>query len=166
MVTIRDAGPEDAEALARVRSLSWRSAYDGMLSPALIEVATGPDGAERQRTFLTEEPARRALLAEDDGAAVGMAVYGPDRHPGGDAELYVIYVLPEYWSKKVGAPLMDRVLEGVRAAGHSRLALWVLAANARARRFYERYGFAVIEKKITERHGHVTYDVRYEREVR
>lgn len=166
MVTIRDAGPEDAEALARVRSLSWRSAYDGLLSPALIEVATGLDGAERQRTFLTEEPARRALLAEDDGAAVGMAVYGPDRHPGGDAELYVIYVLPEYWSKKVGAPLMDRVIEGVRAAGHSRLALWVLAANARARRFYERYGFAVIEKKITERHGHVTYDVRYEREVR
>jgi GNAT superfamily N-acetyltransferase len=166
MVTIRDAGPEDAEALARVRSLSWRSTYDGLLSPALIEVATGTDGAERQRTFLTEEPARRALLAEDDGAAVGMAVYGPDRHPGGDAELYVIYVLPEYWSKKVGAPLMDRVIEGVRAAGHSRLALWVLAANARARRFYERYGFAVIEKKITERHGHVTYDVRYEREVR
>jgi GNAT superfamily N-acetyltransferase len=166
MVTIRDAGPEDAEALARVRSLSWRSAYDGLLSPALIEVATGPDGAERQREFLTEDPARRALLAEHDGAPVGMAVYGPDREPGGDAELYVLYVLPEYWSKKVGAPLMDRVLEDVRTGGYSRLALWVLAANRRARRFYERYGFAVTDKKSIERHGHVTSDVRYEREVR
>jgi GNAT superfamily N-acetyltransferase len=166
MVTVRDAGPQDAEALARVRSLSWRSAYDGLLSPALIEVATGTDGAERQREFLTEEPTRRALLAEDDGAALGMAVYGPDRHPGGDAELYAIYVLPEYWSKKVGAPLMDRVLEGVRTGGYARLSLWVLAANPRARRFYERYGFAVTEQKTTERHDHVTYDVRYEREVR
>jgi GNAT superfamily N-acetyltransferase len=166
MVTVRDAGPEDAAALARVRELSWRSAYDGLLSPALIEVATGPDGAERQRAFLTEDPARRALLAEDGDAAVGMAVYGPDRHPGGDAELYAIYVLPEHWSRNVGAPLMDRVLEGVRTGGPSRLALWVLAANLRARSFYERYGFAATDQKIIERFGHMTYDVRYEREVR
>lgn len=165
-MTVRDAGPEDAAALARVRELSWRSAYDGLLSPALIEVATGPDGAERQRAFLTEDPARRALLAEDGDAAVGMAVYGPDRHPGGDAELYAIYVLPEHWSRNVGAPLMDRVLEGVRTGGHSRLALWVLAANLRARSFYERYGFAATDQKIIERFGHMTYDVRYEREVR
>jgi GNAT superfamily N-acetyltransferase len=166
MVTVRSAGPEDSEALARVRSLSWRTAYDGLLPPAMIEIATGPDGADRQRAFLSEEPARRALLAEDDGAAVGMAVYGPDPHPGGDAELYVIYVVPEYWSKNVGRPLMDRVLEDVRTGGYSRLALWVLAANLRARRFYERYGFAITDKRLSERHGHMTHDIRYEREVR
>ncbi|TQL95067.1 ribosomal protein S18 acetylase RimI-like enzyme [Actinoallomurus bryophytorum] len=165
-MTVRDAGPEDAEALARVRSLSWRSAYDGLLSPALIEIATGPDWVERQRAFLTETPGRRALLAEDGDAAVGMAVYGPDRDPGGHAELYAIYVLPGYWSKNVGAPLMDGVLDGVRTGGYSRIALWVLAANLRARRFYERYGFAATEQKIIERFGHMTYDVRYEREVR
>jgi GNAT superfamily N-acetyltransferase len=165
MVTIRDAGPEDSDALARVRSLSWRSAYDGLLSPELIVAATGPDAAGRQRAFLIEDPARRALLAEDGGLAVGMAVYGPDRQAGG-AELYAIYVLPGHWSTNVGRPLMDQVIEDVRAGGYSRLGLWVLAANERARRFYERYGFAVTDKKITERHGHVTYDIRYEREVR
>jgi GNAT superfamily N-acetyltransferase len=167
MVTIRDAGPEDSEALARVRALSWRSAYDGLLSPETIAAATGPDGADRQREFLAEDPARRALLAEDGGAAVGMAVYGPDRETDGpgDAELYVIYVLPRYWSRGVGRPLMDRVIEDVRAGGYSRLGLWVLAANERARRFYERYGFSVTDKTIAERHGHVTYDVRYERPI-
>lgn len=170
MVRIRDAGPEDSEALARVRTLSWRSAYDGLLSPEAIASATGPDCAERQRAFLAEDPARRALLAEDDGEAVGMAVYGPDRDAGGPdasgAELYVIYVLPAYWSKNVGRPLMDQVIEDVRAGGYSRLALWVVEANERARRFYERYGFAITDKTIAERHGHVTYDIRYEREVR
>ncbi|MGH3380031.1 MAG: GNAT family N-acetyltransferase [Actinoallomurus sp.] len=179
MVTIRDAGPDDSEALARVRALSWRSAYDGLLAPELIATATGPGGADRQRAFLADDPARRALLAEHDGEAVGMAVYGPDREVAGaehavagvepdarTAELYVIYVLPRYWSRGVGRPLMDRVLDDVRAGGYARLALWVLAANDRARRFYERYGFAVTDKTIAERHGHVTYDIRYEREVR
>jgi GNAT superfamily N-acetyltransferase len=166
VVRIRDAGPGDSAALARVRSLSWRSAYDGLLPPEVIAAATGPGGEARQREFLTEDPARHALLAEADGEAVGMAVYGPDREGGGDAELYVIYVVPSHWSGAVGRPLMDRVIEGVRAGGYTRLTLWVLAGNERARRFYERYGFAITDKKITERHGHVTYEIRYEREVR
>lgn len=165
MVKIRDAGPEDAEALAHVRTLSWRSAYAGLLSPEAIAVATGPDWADRQREFLAEDPKRHALLAEDGAGAVGMAVYGPDREATGDAELYVIYVLPGYWSRGVGRPLMDRVIEGVRADGYARLGLWVLAANERARRFYERYGFAVTDNAIAERHGHVTYNVRYERPI-
>jgi ribosomal protein S18 acetylase RimI-like enzyme len=63
-----------------------------------------------------------------------MAAYGPDRQ-GGDAELCVIYVLPAYWSKNVGRPLLDRVIEDMRARGYSRLGLWVLAGNERARRF-------------------------------
>jgi GNAT superfamily N-acetyltransferase len=162
VVRIRDAGPGDSAALARVRSLSWRSAYDGLLPPEVIAAATGPGGEARQREFLTEDPARHALLAEADGEAVGMAVY----EGGGDAELYVIYVVPSHWSGAVGRPLMDRVIEGVRAGGYTRLTLWVLAGNERARRFYERYGFAITDKKITERHGHVTYEIRYEREVR
>ena len=172
MVTIRDAGPDDSEALARVRAMSWRSAYDDLLPPELIAIATGPGGADRQREFLADDPARRAVLAEDDGEAVGMAVYGPDREVAGVksaigyAELYLIYVLPGYWSRGVGRPLLDRVLDDVRAGGYARLALWVLAANARARRFYERYGFAITDNKIAERHGHVTHEIRYEREVR
>jgi ribosomal protein S18 acetylase RimI-like enzyme len=47
---------------------------------------------------------------------------------------------------------LDRVLAGVRAEGYTRLSLWVLSANDRARRFYER-------------HGHATCDIRYEREL-
>jgi ribosomal protein S18 acetylase RimI-like enzyme len=171
MVKIRNAGPEDAEALARVRSLSWQSAYDGLLPAELIQAATRPDGGERQREFLQADPARHALLAEDGGSPVGMAAYGPGRSvesgEGGEAgaELYVIYVLPEYWSRNVGRSLMDRVLEDVRAAGYPRIFLWVLSTNMRARRFYERYGFAVAGDRTVERDGHPTRETRYERTV-
>jgi GNAT superfamily N-acetyltransferase len=165
MVKIRDAGPEDAEALAHVRSLSWRSAYDGLLPAELIENATRPDGGETAREFLRSDPARRALLAEDDGSPVGIAMYGPGRSERTGAELYLIYVLPEYWSRNVGRSLMDRVLDGVRAGGYPRVFLWVLSANLRARRFYERCGFTAAGDRAVERHGHPTRETRYERTV-
>lgn len=164
MVRIRDAGVEDAEALTHVRSLSWRSAYDGLLPAELIRRASHPD-SERQRSFLDADAARRALLAEDDGAAVGMAAYGPGRESRTDAELYVIYVLPEYWSRNVGGPLMERVLDGVRAEGYRRIFLWVLSTNGRARRFYEKHGFTAAGERVAERYGHQTHETRYERTV-
>lgn len=165
MVTIRNAGPDDAEALEGVRTLGWRAAYEGLLPVEVIAAATGPDAPGRLRELLRADPARSALLAEDGGRAVGMAVYGPDRAPGGDAELYALYVLPEYWSTGLGRRLMDRVLADLRARGHRRISITVLAGNDRARRFYERYGFVVAEHMTNERHGHPTDELRYEREL-
>ena len=37
---------------------------------------------------------------------------------------------------------MDQVLAKVRAAGYASITLWVLEANARARGFYQKAGFA------------------------
>lgn len=56
------------------------------------------------------------------------------------------------------------VIEDVRA--RARPALWVLERDTRARRLYERYGFAVTGKNTGERHGRVSCELRYEREVR
>jgi GNAT superfamily N-acetyltransferase len=87
---------------------------------------------------------------------VGYASYGPERDLDGTpgpcpaatdspqaavAELYALYVLPAWWSTGTGRALMQRVLDEVRAEGYQRITLWVLAGNARARRFYERSGF-------------------------
>ncbi len=108
------------------------------------------------------QPAGNAGDAGDAGdtapeGIVGYASFGPERdvlgmpwpHPltpaGSDgrvAELYALYVHPAWWSTGTGRALMDRVLAKVRAAGYACITLWVLEANARARRFYQRAGFA------------------------
>jgi RimJ/RimL family protein N-acetyltransferase len=54
----------------------------------------------------------------------------------------MIYVTPAWWSAGVGWTLMGSVLSALEAGGYRRVVLWVLADNARARRFYERAGFA------------------------
>ena len=43
--------------------------------------------------------------------------------------------------------MMRRVLEDVRAAGYSKIMLWVFDNNVRAIKFYEAHGFAASGKK-------------------
>jgi GNAT superfamily N-acetyltransferase len=57
-------------------------------------------------------------------------------------ELYALYVTPAWWSTGTGRVLMGHALTSLQAEGYRRVVLWVLADNARARRFYERAGFA------------------------
>jgi ribosomal protein S18 acetylase RimI-like enzyme len=95
------------------------------------------------------------IAAVEDGI-VGYAAFGPERdvldmpwpYPltlaGTEhkvAELYALYVHPARWSAGIGRALMDQVRAKVRAAGYASITLWVLEANARARRFYQKAGF-------------------------
>ena len=58
---------------------------------------------------------------------------------------------------------MDRVLAKVKMAGYTCITLWVLEANARARRFYHRAGFAPDgARHVLDDLGGVT-EIRYRR---
>jgi len=123
-----------------------------------------------------EAPRKRAAA---DGI-VGYALFGPEQevlgapwpHPvspagqqGQVAELYALYVLPAWWSTGTGRALMDRVLDATSAARYLSVRLWVLRDNARARRFYERAGFAPDGATHTlEGLGGVT-EIRYQRSL-
>ena len=61
---------------------------------------------------------------------------------------------------------MDQVLARVSAAGYRCITLWVLEDNARARRFYERAGFAPDDARhVLGDLGGVT-EIRYRRGLR
>jgi GNAT superfamily N-acetyltransferase len=79
------------------------------------------------------------------------------------AELYALYVHPAWWSTGTGRALMDQVLAKVSGAGYQSITLWVLEENARARRFYERAGFAPDDARhVLDDLGGVT-EIRYRR---
>ena len=82
-----------------------------------------------------------ASLFADDAVAprARLSTDGEERRV---AELYALYVRPAWWSTGTGRALMDRVLARSARAGYSSITLWVLRDNRRARRFYERAGFA------------------------
>lgn len=173
MLTIRIASAADAAAIEEVRVRSWRAAYAGLLPQGQIDRATGPGAVEQRRQRFAAEPDTRTLLAERDGAPVGTAAYGPERDHSTEApadragppagELYMLYVVPEQWSTGTGRELLLKVIGDLREDGYAAVSLWVLEANERARRFYERAGFTVTGRQVHERHGRLTREVRYER---
>ena len=56
-------------------------------------------------------------------------------------EVYALYVTPDWWSSGTGRTLMSCAVAALTDACYERAVLWVLEANARARRFYERAGW-------------------------
>ena len=177
MVVIRSASAADAAQIAAVMRDSWLAAYDGIIASALLDQATAPDGGARIRQSFRLRPWQKMIAAVDDGI-VGYASFGPERDvldtpwpypltPAGSdgqvAELYALYVHPVWWSTGTGRALMDHVLAKARTAGYARITLWVLEANARARHFYQRAGFAPDgARHVLDDLGGVT-EIRYRR---
>lgn len=65
-----------------------------------------------------------------------------ETHPQGTGELYAIYVAEGVAGTGVGRDLLLRSTTALGEEGFERATLWVLETNQRARRFYEREGWA------------------------
>jgi GNAT superfamily N-acetyltransferase len=85
-----------------------------------------------------------AFVAQAEDRVVGFASFGRSRDAdAGDevGEIPAIYVTPSALGTGVGWRLLESATAALRDGGYRRATLWVLEANARARRFYERAGW-------------------------
>jgi GNAT superfamily N-acetyltransferase len=136
--SIRAATPDDAEAVSAVRLAGWRAAYGPLLPPGTLDDVDDAAWAARVRARLAAGEATM-LVTEDAGVVRAFSSFGPCRDddlPDAD-EIYALYAHPTQWSRGLGRALMGATLPRLRHPA----ALWVLEANARARRFYEIAGF-------------------------
>ncbi len=118
----------------------------------MVAHATGKSSAEVFAAWIAD--AGSAVFyagAQGTDAPVGYAVLTtPDFpvDPGpADIELRRIYTLAGVHGTGLGPALMDAALAEATRRGHSRMLLGVHPDNRRARRFYERNGFAVIGER-------------------
>jgi len=96
---------------------------------------------------------------------VGFASVGPSRDERGIGEVYAIYVDPEDWSQGAGGALLEHAEQRL-ARDFDEATLWVLAANARARRFYEHAGWSCDgANKVEERLGVRSEETRYRKRL-
>lgn len=129
---IREARPDEAEALAEIQRDASLAALTHIFPPELYPYPIA-EIRERWRDALAD-PAMAVLVAEGNGAAIGVAGYRAEWLDG-------LYVERAWWSRGIGRQLHDEVLERLRRRGSARCHLWVLEHNDRARRFYERLGW-------------------------
>lgn len=146
----RNGRPGDGGAIADLFRTSFVATFGHLYSDedlgTFLAAVTG-------QAFETElaDPRFSLRLAEEDGALAGFAKLGPDALPGaagGSLELYQLYVLEPWKGRGIASALMDWAIASAREQGASELRLTVYIDNHRARRFYERYGFAEVGKYV------------------
>ena len=129
-VTIRQATPEDAEALTRLHLDVWDDAYTDLMPQETLDLRRSeqPTRVERWRRTL-EESDPPTYVAEDADDLVGFvtAGRGRDNDVDTDLELWALYVRARYYGTGVGYALFEHTV-GDRAAY-----LWVLAGNDRSK---------------------------------
>ena len=147
----RDATSADAEAIARLHSESWRSAYRGTFSDEFLDTQVHEErsAAWLQRFSLAETRPFFVLMAENGNEMAGFFCVFPDEHPTYGSYLDNLHVAPQLTGRGIGRNLLSEVAR--RLAGNTSrtgLYLWVVERNRRARVFYERAGAVIVGSEV------------------
>ncbi|TDW66413.1 GNAT family N-acetyltransferase [Kribbella pratensis] len=139
----RLARPGDLLGAAHARIASWRGAFSGLVPQDFLD-AMDPASIAASWTESIAAGRSRLYVAAVNDRIVGYAGVGPERDPSAPpktGELYALFVHPSHWGVGAGRALANAACSDLREAGCVNVWLWVLEANARARRFYTTYGF-------------------------
>jgi GNAT superfamily N-acetyltransferase len=141
-MTIRMAGPADADVIAQLHALSWDTAYRGILSDDFLD---GPLLADRRALWRTRfaqvnRTDQMVLVDEVAGQIRGFACAFLDADPDWGTLLDNLHVVPESKGKGLGRQLMAEVANRLLKLNRTRLHLWAFEQNRAAREFYERLG--------------------------
>ncbi|MER8043432.1 GNAT family N-acetyltransferase [Streptomyces sp. NPDC094032] len=155
-MSIREAGPSDAAAVASVHVRSWRAAYRGLVPDAYLDALDVGARAESWRDRLSAPDAPTVLVAEE-GDLVAFSSFRPwsggELDPSVTAELSAFYAVPEVWGRGVGRELLAATVTAMAAAGFRTAGLWVFEGNPRARAFYEAAGWRPDGTSVVEETG-------------
>lgn len=157
---VRPAREADLSRIAEILVFAKRTAYrsifrDDAASFNDLQVLRVAESYRRNAALLAD------TLVYDDGIVKGVLRKSMPGTEPGIAELCELYVDPFFQQTGVGRALMAFFLE--EAARQARtVRLWVIRDNARARAFYEAFGFAPTgEERLVEGTGVV--EIRYRR---
>lgn len=143
-VTYRQATSADAALLADIGRTTFAETFGHLYAPADLQAFLGSHTPQAWHHELTD-PRYAVLLAEVERQAIGYAKLGPPKLPftpaAGAIELRQFYVRAEHHGAGIAARMMDWAIAEARRRDAAEICLSVFVDNARARRFYERYGF-------------------------
>lgn len=145
MVTIRRAGPSDANAMARVHLASWRNTYAGVLPDAyLANLSVAREASSYEAGLAQRRGGHAGFLALADGretpggGVIGFVTGGMARRSGlADGEVETLYLLDDFHERGIGRRLMRAMASHLASLGARSAFAWVLEAN-NSRFFYER----------------------------
>lgn len=128
-ITVRAAAEADAPAIGRIWFEGWHDGHDGRVPEELAALRTEQSFYRRAAERLAD-----TRVAEVEGVIAGFVMVVDD-------EVEQVYVDRTFRGTPVAGALLSAAESLIRDAGHRRAWLAVVAANERARRFYQRCGW-------------------------
>lgn len=145
---IRYARMEDISRIAEIIVFGKRVAY----RPVFQDDFGSFNGIQVYNVIKEYQAAPELLdhiLVYDDGIVKGTvrAAESPDDIRNAEMELTDFYVEPFFKGQGIGRKLIEYFCEEAQKKGKKKVYLWVIEENLAARRFYERNGFVLHEKR-------------------
>jgi ribosomal protein S18 acetylase RimI-like enzyme len=146
-VRVRDATPDDTDAIVAVTAIGWKTAYRDIVAPErLADLPVARWRHEIHVGLLHPVDDAFSYVAEIDGEFAGYCFVAapsgePDLGPN-VAELVAIYVEPDRRRQGAGEALMNAATERLAGLPYDEVVLWTFKENAPAIAFYERYGWS------------------------
>jgi ribosomal protein S18 acetylase RimI-like enzyme len=145
-VSYRDAMPEDCDALSALMRETFVATFGHLYRAEDLEAFLAASYTPARQYAELIDPDVETRLAWRGSNAVGYAQIGPfklphDAGPAHALELYRLYVRVDVQGAGVAATLMAWAMDRMRQRGAAQAFLGVWCENARAQRFYARYGF-------------------------
>ena len=144
-VNVKVAAASDLPSVHDVANRTWPATYAGMISDEDIAAFLEANYSLNRLTFIRDSMGDGMLAALSAGEVIGYVMVTKDRD--GMAQIWAIYVLPEWQRRGAGRLLWEAALERGRQLESHELVLWVLDSNEPARRFYERQGARAAEER-------------------
>jgi ribosomal protein S18 acetylase RimI-like enzyme len=152
-ITIRTARLDDAGPIARLDVETWQATYAGILgTPYLAGLSAGR--RELGWTHVIRRAPEDVHVAVDAGGEiVGFGSCGGCRgEPNFTAEIFTLYVAPDWQNLGVGRQLLLAMFRRLFAKGHRSVVIWVLRENP-SRFFYQRLGGKEVRRKLLPFNG-------------
>lgn len=151
-VQIRESRLSDTVEIAELHQAAWKVAYKGIIHQSYLDGLDLDNRTQKWKKILSEGKTDqyKHFVALDGDRIVGFADVGEPRDEGmlNHAEMYAIYLHPDYFSRGIGAQLFDAVKQQALTFGYEALYVLVMVDNYRARKFYERMGATMVENGV------------------
>lgn len=148
-MVIRNVGINEVREISRIHALSWKVAFKNNIPKEYLDNLQEDFWVEHFTNVINKNINTVKGIYDDNSILIGCISYGKskDERFKEYGEIISLYLLPDYFGKGYGGELLNSCISDLKSKGYTKVILWVLKENKRARSFYEKYGF--IESEYT-----------------
>ena len=146
VITIRRLQAGEADLFKQVRLMALQDAPYAFPSTYAAAVQRSAESWREQAERTSQGTDRATFIAFSEDVPIGMAALYRREDQVDAGELLQVWISPEYRGTSVAWDLMDVIFKWAREYNFRQVLAGVTKVNARALKFYTKYGFSILDE--------------------